>query len=79
MRKVTEKLLFQTERSTKYMIVNSPGVMLPNIKDCEKQEMLQSCSLYNSTGNLKKKYQNSNFPNLSSTHNSTKSNLVVQC
>lgn len=47
-RRVTEELIFQIEGSTKYMILNSPGVMLLNIKDCEKQETLHSSSLFNS-------------------------------
>lgn len=39
MGRVTDKLIFQTEESTKYMILNSPGVMLLNIKDCENQDV----------------------------------------
>lgn len=46
---VIEKLTFPGERSTNY--VNSSGVMFLNIKDCEKQEMLQSSSLCNSNWN----------------------------
>lgn len=42
MRRVIENLIFQTEASTKYMILNSSGVMLINMEDCEKQVMLQS-------------------------------------
>lgn len=41
-----KNLTFPGERSTNY--VNSSGVMFLNIKDCEKQEMLQSSSLCNS-------------------------------
>lgn len=33
MRKVIEKLLFQTEGSTKYMILNSPGVILKTARN----------------------------------------------
>lgn len=73
---VIEKLTFPGERSTNY--VNSSGVMFLNIKDCEKQEMLQSSSLCNSNWNSGEKNQNSNFPTLTYTLNSTRSNSAVQ-
>lgn len=77
MRKVIEKLLFQTEGSTKYMILNFPGVILKIVRNKRCYNRLPFITLLETWGG---KNQNSNFPNLSSTYNSTKSNnLVVQC
>lgn len=48
----------------KLYYVNSSGVMFLNMKDCEKQEMLQSSSLCNSNWNSGEKKSEFKFPNL---------------